>query len=293
MANLSWGSEDDGGKRGKRSSGQASLPRATEPDSLERAAQVVRLVESQIIPRLMLAHGGAAQAKVAGPQSEGAPTLAPDGVDAFAWSALERDVPYLMAEVERLLAQGSSLQSVYRDVLAPAARRLGVFWAEDEASFAGVTLALGRLQQVVHELSLRRPGAMECRSASLLLAPAPGEQHTFGLVMVEDSFRRAGWRTAVEPSSRLADITAAVAADWYDVFGFSVGCDRHLDRLGKAITQVRRHSLNPALSVVLGGRVLSDSPDLADGLGADGVGVDAQDALALGERLVQARQARV
>ncbi len=52
-----------------------------------------------------------------------------------------------------------------------------------------------RLQQIVHELSpeFERETAQAFDGRRILLLTMPGEQHTLGLMIVEEYFRRYGW----------------------------------------------------------------------------------------------------
>lgn len=72
------------------------------------------------------------------------------------------------------------VESLYLDLLAPAARHLGELWCADACDFASVTLALGRLQKVMHQLSPAFEGDVQHREHGrrALLVPVPGEQHT-------------------------------------------------------------------------------------------------------------------
>ena len=49
--------------------------------------------------------------------------------------------------------RGASVETLYLDLLAPTARHLGDLWDADVCDFTEVTVGLGRLQQVLHELS--------------------------------------------------------------------------------------------------------------------------------------------
>ena len=69
-------------------------------------------------------------------------------------------------------------------------------WEDDRVSFADVTVALCRLHDVMRNLSSSQPPATDTlpQGRRALLVPMPGEQHTFGLVMVADFLpsRRVG-----------------------------------------------------------------------------------------------------
>lgn len=243
-----------------------------------------RLVEGEIIPRLLLAHRGIASVGQNG-------TAAPIDVgtaERFAVAALRQEAYGLLVEVDALIAQGHSVEAVFLDILAPAARHLGELWDADACDFVDVTMALWRLQEIVHELAARTPGAAERRGGErrALFAPLPGEQHGFGSLMVEEFFRRAGWTTASEPGASEGDLTALVASRWFEIVGLTVSVAENVARLPAIIASLRAASRNPRLGVLVGGRVFIDHPDWADGCGADATALDARQAVLVAESLL-------
>ena len=229
------------------------------PATQERLSRLVDMIERDITPRLVPAH--------ARPAVPGTTAITPraDEVAAFTALVLARDDRALDAQMAALRARGVSVESLCIDLLAPAARHLGVLWEEDRCHFAEVTVGLGRLQQIMCGLSAAfgtdiEPPAGGCR---VLLAPSPGEQHTFGLSMVAEFFARAGWEvvSVMDPmSARLED---RVNNEWFDVVGFSAGSTTRLEPLAACIQAVRQPSHNRAVAVRVGGPLRVVRPELA------------------------------
>ncbi len=253
----------------------------------DRLARLARAIEGEVIPRLMLAHR-TAQHCVEVPPPVGVP-LADGDVVAFTDVVLAADDEDALAFVQETLARGVAVETVFLDLLAPTARRLGELWTADKVPFTDVTLGLGRLQRVLRDVSagfnpqgavadVGEPAEGERR---ILLLPSPGEQHTFGLVMVSELFRRAGWDVAGGPWETGDDAPALVGNDWYDAIGFSLAAEMHTEALADCIAAVRQSSRNGHIGVVVGGPLLRDRPDLATRLGADLVTADGRQAPAL------------
>ncbi|MBI1186161.1 MAG: cobalamin-binding protein [Alphaproteobacteria bacterium] len=249
---------------------------------------LARLVEGEIIPRLMMAQR-AHRPRMPGGEAIGAATINPDSAESFAQLALAEDHLSLLAIVGELLQRGAPMEAIYLDLLAPAARRLGEYWTEDSASFADVTIALSRLHQVVRELSLHGPAsegdAHHGRSAYLMACP--GEQHTFGLLIVEEFFRRAGWRTWSDPAATAEEAAEMVASRRFDVFGMTVSCDARLEQIAPLLILIRSASKNPDLHVLVGGRLFLERPDLVARVGADGAAADGAEAVLKAESAVR------
>ncbi|WP_159602874.1 BLUF domain-containing protein [Hydrogenophaga sp. PBL-H3] len=185
------------------------------------------------------------------------------------------------ALLDILHAEAGSLRASCMWVSEPAARDLGDLWASDECSEFDVTLGLGRLQQSFRKLCLEadhndRP--QERLRGRILIAPLPGEQHLMGAVFDAEMMWREGWDTRCEFPEDTATLTRLVKREWFDVVDLSLSLafnrEDWMPRMAATISAVRSASLNPALVVVVRGRVFFDHdeplPELIHSVGADG-----------------------
>ena len=269
------------GKQWDRARRAAFRPReATSPDAL------ARVIESDIIPRLLMTHRDDSQLARAVAHPDAA---IPNGyADLFAAATLTEEVGPLLARVESLMAGGVTVETIYLHLLAPAARRLGAWWDEDACDFVDVTMGLWRCQEIVHALSALIPGAAPVAGAErrALFAPAPGEQHGLGALIVEEFFRRDGWQTWSVPALDADELVALAAGRAFDIVGLTVSVERHVEPLQRSITALRQASRNPDVIVLVGGRVFTERPELAAEIGADGTAADGALAVALADRLL-------
>lgn len=249
-------------------------------------ASLARFIETDIVPQLLLAHR---EAPMGAPTRTGA--IAPDIADAFARACLDEEVAPLLARVETLLAAGIGVETVYLHLLAPAARRLGEWWEEDSCDFVHVTMGLWRLQELVHALGALVPGRAPDSTAPrrILLTPIPGDQHSFGIVMVEEFFRRAGWSTWSAPCLDEDELLTLLAGRHFDVLALSVSVDQYLKDLPSLIALLRQASRNSEILVMVGGRPFIDDPARALALGADATAADGRAAVTLAESLLTKR----
>lgn len=267
--------------------------RLSQPSQQERMARIVRTIEADIIPRLVRSHRSSP--RVAQVPEPTLPRVSGDDVLRFVELVLAPGDAGCAEMIASLRSRGLSVESVYLELLSPCAQHLGLMWADDTLSFSDVTVGVGRLQRIMRSLSpafgteidLPRDG----RRA--LLLPAPGEQHTFGLSMVAEFFRRAGWDVVCELDSRTADPVTLVRNEWFDVIGISVGVEARLDWLESGIAAVRHGSRNRAIGVLVGGPVFSTDPTLAARVGADATAVDGRSAASTAEVLLNERASRL
>ena len=199
-------------------------------------------------------------------------------VSEFVQAALAADDQVIKSLVDRLLAQGMSVQSIYLDLLAPTARALGDMWSDDSRDFVEVTMAVGRLQLVLRDLSQMfvRDRPEEQVAGRVLLACVPGDQHSLGLFMVAEFFVRDGWEVHVGPPLSDEQLLADVRTEWYDIVGFSVSCDSRLDHLKREIRRVRQASKNQKVLILAGGRAFNENPGLLARVGADASAANAE-----------------
>ena len=201
---------------------------------------------------------------------------------------LAREEARSTAFVEALHQAGYPAETLYLDLLAPTARQLGQMWTDDDCDFTDVTVGLFLLQATLRDLGAthRDSVALNPSAPRILLVPLPREQHTFGLSMVYDFFRRAGWNAwsgTIESESELAGM---VRGSWFDIVGFSLPCDEQLDDARAVIRMVRDASLNPHVAIMVGGPGFAANPALAATIGADGTAVDGRQAVRAADALL-------
>jgi methanogenic corrinoid protein MtbC1 len=236
-----------------------------------RMLKLARTLEAEVIPRLVKAHRQPAQAE-RGATVHGV-RLSSAEIEAFAQLVMDDDDAKVVRAVAAMRRKGLSVESLFVDVFAPAARHLGALWDEDRCDFSAVTVGLGRLQRLLRELSPAFGSEVEhpAQGRRILFTQPDEEQHSFGLSMVAEFFRRDGWDVCGGVAGSRVDAATAVAADWFDVVGFSVGSETRLAWLVKRIAQVRKASRNRRVVVLVGGPIFTLHPQWSDRTGADAV----------------------
>lgn len=252
------------------------------------ALQPVAVVKT-IIPKIVLALRSAPTPKPV--ESADRP---PTAVEQFAALTLGNDDDAAFGYVQDLLTRGHSVEAVFLDLLAPAARQLGAQWEADVTDFANVTIGVGRLQLIMRRFGDRFAEEANTGHAgeSALLTIIPGEQHSFGLSMVAEFFRRAGWNLCTGPFASHQELTSLVQSHWFDIVGFSVSSDRRLDELKKDIQDIRRGSRNKNVGIIIGGPMVIAQPDLVASMGADMMSADATTAPQQAHGLIEQMKAR-
>lgn len=254
-----------------------------------RMARLVQTLEADIIPRLVKAHRPSA-----GPGAEGQGVPWPDIVR-FARLCHAPEEGPMHAIVNSLRADGVPVERLYVELLGPAARQLGLLWEEDLCDFTDVTVGVGRLQQLLRELSPAFGAEVEhpADGRRILLLPAPGEQHTLGASMVAEFFRRAGWDVVGGVGGSALDPVQAVQAEWFDILGLSAGHHARVDWMRDCISSVRERSRNRGIGVLVGGPLFAVEPECGHRVGADAVVTEGQRGPQVAEGLLASRVQRL
>lgn len=292
--------------------------------------EVGRLVEDEIIPRLLMVHQddprmnhfpadmpatvspdamsglGAGQdvngfRHTSGTQSNdnmrdaravpdtAMPTAFDDAtIQAFAAQVLIHEIDVLADMLGVYLENNIAPESLFIELIAPAARILGEKWESDECDFVDVTMGLWRLQSLLRTVAAWSPPTRgwTMRPKKALFSTMPDDPHCLGTLMISECFRRAGWEveTLIEPQQ--SEIFQALGAASFDVAGLTVTTDFSICAVPKLLTAMRSVSCNPHLAIMIGGPALGFDPGRARQLGADGTAPDAAAALALADELV-------
>ncbi|MBU3567389.1 cobalamin B12-binding domain-containing protein [Polynucleobacter sp. UK-Pondora-W15] len=246
----------------------------TEGEYLE---SLVKTIEGNILPLMIEQH-----------LESSIPALLPvkqiidqKAVDDLTKLVLQEDARISVDYVKEMHTSGTTLEDIYLLLLTPVARKLGTMWDEDESSFTEVTIALWRIKQLMYDLSpiFQQYSDQGKAGSSIMLVPLPGSQHNLGLFMVSEFFAKAGWRIWGELAATEEDIISMAANEWFDVVGLSASVREQFPQLKELIKSIKAKSKNPKVGVIIGSPVFNQFPELVADLGADMVGMDAEDAL--------------
>lgn len=263
--------------------GYATVGRAPEPEGDRRQTVIrpwsqllERAIATEVLPQMLANRSGPAPRR-----SDTVEPPLPAEFERFVQLLLGDHLAEALAAVQQMVERGVSREQVLDLLLTPAARRLGEMWETDQCDFTTVTLGMIRLNQIVRDTAapISDATSLRGRERHLLIAAAPGEQHSFGVVIITDLFRRAGWVVQSEPMMTRASLMSTVRRNWFDVVGLSVSAERGLKGLPSVIRALRRTALNPVLGVMVGGKAFLDHPERAQFVGADATARDAQEAL--------------
>jgi methanogenic corrinoid protein MtbC1 len=247
---------------------------------------LIKMLDQEIIPRLLVSHQ--ANSSLESLAIPGQRKILGAEIDLLSGLAIKGNQQSCIDLIQKLIAKQVSIESIYLDLIPRTARKLGELWEQDVVSFADVTIGLWRLQHVLYELTkdFQLKNSMPIENLNALLIPAPKSQHTLGLFIVAEFFRKAGWRVWGEPNLSLEQINNLIFSQWFDVIGISIGYSDQLVGLNELIASLRSRSMNAHVSFMVGGPLYNSDPELFDEIDAEIKSGDANEAIRIAEIIV-------
>lgn len=188
--------------------------------------------------------------------------LGPAVPAALAYALCDRDEMSANLLVDDLLDAGLSVEDVCLNHLAPAARRLGELWDRDRLPFTEVTIATARIQSILRRMPQCAASAKLSSVTGAFFAAVPGEEHTLGVMMAADLFRRSGWDVSVAVGQSHDDLIARLGRDDRPVIGLSCSGSHSFAALARLMAELRR--VRPNAHVLLSGQIVFQTERLGD-----------------------------
>lgn len=255
------------------------------PDVSVRQFDLARIISNEIVPRLLRLHTEVV------PDAPCVNTLiealrpSSNEIDALAHIVLGDDLEAAATYVTIMRDRGLSMEMLYVELLEPTARHLGEMWDNDECDFIDVTIGVGRLQKLLAIFNDTYTLPQLGTRRRVLMATTPGNQHSFGASMIEKLLSAAGWDVETEYSGDVDQIIQMVKRNWFAVIGLTAGSDGQLPAMKSAVAQIRKHSQNADIGIMVGGPMFTQDPQLVAAMGADATAPNAPAAVLAAQKL--------
>ena len=254
--------------------------------NFECQSSILSIVESQIIPRLLVSERIGKPHLTLVSSSKTMPSI--KEIEIFIDLCLSKSSKDAQSFVDDFLDKGLSKEDIFLELITPAAQYLGSQWDDDRMDFSQVNLGLVRLHSIANEIrcTSKSDQFAKGKARRVLIASAPGSMHMLGTTIVADFFRKEDWQVVVAISSSANELVQTVSNEWFDVLGLSLSIDQQLTGLADLIDQFKNLSLNPYMVVMLGGPIFSAKKLDANDFGANGICENAKHAVSLAVSLL-------
>ncbi|QEG38083.1 cobalamin B12-binding domain-containing protein [Roseimaritima ulvae] len=185
---------------------------------------------------------------------------------------------------------GTSVESIYSQVLQPTLQQLGDLWqagtisvAQEHYCTAAIEVLLARMQPYFFS----QQNSPKSSEKTLVAACVGHELHQVGLRMVADSFESHGWKTLyLGANTPTESIGKAVQATEADVLAVSTTLTRNLFALTDVVSLLRSLPDCEHVKLLVGGRPFHTDPTLWKRIGADATAANAKEAVGVTERML-------
>ncbi|HYH08898.1 MAG TPA: cobalamin-dependent protein [Thermoanaerobaculia bacterium] len=184
---------------------------------------------------------------------------------------------------------GASLRDVYRHVFEPAQQEIGRLWQLNQISVAQEHFCTAATQHIMTQLYSRIFGAGPKRGLRAVAMCVGRELHEVGLRIITDLLELDGWQTwylgASVPPAAAVQLCVDQKADFLLV---SATLPPHIAEVGELVRIFHARPELERARVIVGGRAFRMAPEVWRTIGADGFAANADDGLALLNRLTAA-----
>lgn len=184
------------------------------------------------------------------------------------------------------VAGGTSVKQIYLEVFQPAQYEIGRLWQTNRITVAQEHYCTAATQLIMSQL-YPHVFATPKHGYRLVATCVAGDLHEIGVRMVADFFEMAGWDTYyLGANTPHESVAAEVHERRAHVLCVSVTMPYHVELVRTLIDVVRRDPVAGQVKILVGGYPFNRDPDLWRSVGADGSARDADEAIALADRLV-------
>lgn len=255
------------------------------PEDVDRVTSQFDRLRSRLPEEAVVRLAAEVVARLSKRVRTGSPLLSTESeVQHLAKALISPDPTESAAKIEEISASVTDMRVLYLDYLSAASRLLGEWWENNEATFADVTIGVARIFGIVRRL---RPyfapqDIREDRTA--VFAAVPGDDHTLGITMATDLFRKEGWIVDLKVSEEHDQLVDWISDANPALVGFSAGGEGSLAELARLVIAVRVSA--PGSLIAVGGQLARIDPHLADTVGADVLVDEADQAVELVEAVL-------
>jgi len=206
---------------------------------------------------------------------------------------LEMSSRELEVFAQNLFDQGLDIEVFCLDIIPQVSRALHDLWDKDIITFLDVTTVSWKIKRLINSLSpdYIKPDAAHMMPAvnrfQVLVATAPGAQHTLGPLLVSQYLQRKGWHLLPGFEHEEGELLSLVSDNWIDLICISVSLSTEVPRLRSWVEKIKSKSKNAQIQCIVGGPLLAIEPDLVSSIGAHASCKTPRDVHTLGLKMVR------
>ncbi len=192
--------------------------------------------------------------------------------------------------IASMRADGVAAEDIYLTHLAGAARMLGDWWEQDKVNFSQVTVASSRMFAIMRSMRHLFEPVVPAHTKSAIFASVPGEDHTMGVRMAADLFRKEGWEISLKVGLDHEALVAEIEQEPTGIVGLSISGRHSVDELSRLV--VALHISCPQAYLLVSGQDIHQAKPMLTLMGIDGIAGTIEEAKEQMEELWQRKMTR-
>lgn len=196
-------------------------------------------------------------------------TSSEEDLRALCYAFVSDDAKAGAAIISGLRADGVKPEEIYFKQISAAARMLGDMWVSDEMSFSQVTVGTGRMIAIMRSMRHLFEPTIPVQDKTAIFASVPGEDHTLGVHMAADIFRKDGWEIDLKAGLTHDQLVAEIKQAPSSIVGLSISGEHSIEALSRLI--VALHITCPHAILLVGGSNVDEVRPILTLMGLDGI----------------------
>jgi MerR family transcriptional regulator, light-induced transcriptional regulator len=185
------------------------------------------------------------------------------------------------------VAAGMPVKEIYLHVFQPVQYEIGRLWQLNRISVAQEHYCSAATQLIMSQL-YPYIFASAKNGHTLVATCVAGDLHEIGVRMVADFFEMDGWSTFyLGANTPHVGVIECVVDQHADVLAVSATISYHVESVRGLIQAVRQHPIAGQVKILVGGYPFGRDRELWRDVGADGTALNAEQAIALANRIVE------
>ncbi|KAB2953335.1 cobalamin-binding protein [Heliorestis acidaminivorans] len=200
---------------------------------------------------------------------------------------LDADREKALMLIEEAFQRGVTIKDIYLKVFQRTQYEIGRLWQINRLSVAQEHYCTAATQLIMSQFYPKIFNNPRRTGYRMVATCVGGDLHEMGIRMVADFFEMEGWDTYyLGANMPIAGIISAIKEWNAHLLALSATMTFHVSTLAKVIEAVRSDQDCAKVKILVGGYPFNIAPDLWKEIGADGYAKDANEAIIMGEKIL-------
>lgn len=190
--------------------------------------------------------------------------------NSFQASLLRGDHITCLKIAQESVVHGKDIEGFYLHIIQTSMYEIGMLWERDMISVAQEHLASAIVSRVMASVNMTAVESKPYKGKAVITS-SPNEFHEIGAWMLADVLAAEGWDIRyLGANMPHGDLILLLKSFKPEILGLSITMAFNVNKARDIIQDIKKDPSLQTITVIVGGRVFNDNPDLWKQMGADG-----------------------